>query len=447
MQTICDNAGWCWYQDPRLIICRETGNAILASIAGSGGMGGKVRKGDAQVTSFNPQTGEASTVVIGGVLSYGTSDDHNVPALWQRPDGRFLVMHTGHNQGREDKQPKSFYRVSIEPYDASAWGPEKIFHWPTHDPVGNGSVAVTYSNLHFLADEGDDGVLYNIGRGSGQTWQITTSEDWGETWTYRGLLSLPPEGGRAYSNGYPKFCNNGLDRIDFIITEAHPRDYNNGVYHGYIKGGKTHDTAGNVIDPDTFSEQAPKPEEFTALFTPGEQSGNNRHTAWTVAIARDANNDLYALYTARIGTRSVRALDQTINPIGDAHHGLYYAKLVGDSWESHEVCEMGRGLYKPESDYTGLAAIDPRDGSHVIVSTNHDPSTGQRIPQHDLFHGQTTDNGASWRWRRLTEEDVEDYLRPLTATLKDGRLLVAALHGDYFTMHDYNQRMVVTMLE
>jgi len=448
MQEICDNAGWCWYQDPRMIIDRDTGKALVASIAGSGGIGGKERIGDAQVTCFDPATGEASTVVIGRILSYNSSDDHNVPALWQRPDGHFLVMHTGHNFGRQEGEvPQSFYRISTKPHDGTDWGPEQTFDWPTDDPVGNGSIAVTYSNLHFLADEGEKGVLYNIARASGQTWQIATSDDWGETWTYRGIISLPPEGGRAYSNGYPKFCDNGKDRIDFIMTQAHPRDFNNGVYHGYIQNGKTHDTAGNVIDPDTFSNQAPRPEQFTTLFAPGEPTGDNRHTAWTVAIGRDAQGELYALYTARIGTRSVRAIDQTLNPIGDAHHCLYYAKLVGDQWQTHEVCQMGRGLYKPESDYTGLAAIDPRDGSRIIVSTTYDPATNQRIPQHDLFQGQTDDHGKSWSWTRLTEEDVVDYLRPLTATLNDGRLLLAALHGDYFTMHAYNQRAVACVLD
>ena len=68
--------------------------------------------------------------------------------------------------------------------------------------------------------------------------------------------------GRAYSNGYMKFSA-GTDRIDFLITEAHPRDFNNGVYHGYISDGVTYQADGTVVDPRTFSlmvfRQKPSP--------------------------------------------------------------------------------------------------------------------------------------------------------------------------------------------
>ena len=61
MDLICDNGGWCWYQDPRVIVDRDTGKVLLASTAGIGGVGGQERKGDAQVSTFDPKTGLAST--------------------------------------------------------------------------------------------------------------------------------------------------------------------------------------------------------------------------------------------------------------------------------------------------------------------------------------------------------------------------------------------------
>ena len=154
-------------------------------------------------------------------------------------------MYTGHNYGAgyhmNDSAPLSFYRISSNANDATEWGEEQTFRWPENDPVGLGRNYVTYSNLLFLANEGSgQGRLYNIARSAGQVWQIATSDDWGMSWTWSRVLSLPPAGGRAYSNGYVKFTSNGLDRIDFSITEAHPRDYNNGLYHGFIRDGKTH---------------------------------------------------------------------------------------------------------------------------------------------------------------------------------------------------------------
>lgn len=438
--TVCDNGGWCWYQDPRVIADHETGKLLLTTISSRHGLNGRSRNGDAQITTFDPATGEATTLAIGRKLTTGGSgDDHNVPALWQRPDGRYLVMHTGHNYGIREKRPQSFYRISTNPNDATTWDDERLFNWPTFDPVGTDFIAVTYSNLHHLADEGGEkGVLYNIARAAGQTWQIATSEDWGETWAYRGILTLPPEGGRAYSNGYPKFCSNGKDRIDFIITEAHPRDYNNGVYHGYIQNGKTHDAAGNVLDENTFSDQAPLPEKFTTVFEPAEQTGDNRHTGWTTALTRDENDELHALFTTRVGTDNVRPADQTTNNIGDAQHAIFYAKLVGDQWQTVELGLMDKGLYLHEEDYTGLGAIDPRDGKTLYISTTYDPTNGQRYAAHEIFKGVTDDGGKTWQWTAVTKDSYLDNLRPVATKLPDGRVAVSWLYGTYKTMHEYS---------
>jgi len=67
-------------------------------------------------------------------------------------------------------------------------------------------------------------------------------------------------------------------------------------------------------------------------------------------------------------------------------------------------------------------------------------------PQPD-DRGVTKDGGRSWDWTRLTEETVEDYLRPMAAVLNDGRVVLVALHGDYPSMHAYNLRVVGCMLD
>lgn len=442
------NAGWCWYQDPRAIVDAACGNVIFASIAGGEGVDGDRVGGDVQVTTWDPDTQQSHTVAVG---RFG-GDDHDVAALWQRPDGRYLVVYTCHNHGISDKQPKSFYRVSTHPHDATDWQDEHIFDWPTTEPIGNHIVSVTYSNLFHLPDEGGDkGVLYNIARASGQLWRIATSDDWGESWTLRGILSLPPEGGRAYSNGYPKFCSNGHDRIDFIMTEAHPRDYNNGIYHGYIQNGKTHDAAGNVLDPDTFSDQAPLPEAFTPLFRPQPPAQGAYHTGWTVALTRCQDQSLHALFSCRVGVQSVSRepvlRKDHLNPQGDADHRLFYGKLVGSDWQTTELCRMGFGLYDNESDYTGLAAIDPIDGQTLYVSTPIDPRDGIPLHRYELFKGVTTDGGSTWAWETLTERSVHDNLRPQVVALPDGRRALLWLRGRYWSMHQWDQQAVGLVLD
>lgn len=447
--TLNTNGGWCWYQDPRVIVDSQTGEVVFASIATQAGTAGETRGGDVDVTTVDPATGQAKTTTLRKFTTQGgKGDDHDVAALWERPDGRYLAVYTAHNQGRREKRPQSFYRISTRPHDATDWQDEHVFDWPTADPVGVGFVAVTYSNLHFLAAERNgEGRLYNIARAAGQTWQIATSDDWGETWTYRGIVTLPPEGGRAYSNGYPKFCSNGLDRIDFLITEAHPRDYNNGIYHGYIRDGKTHDTAGKVIDPNTFSGSAPMPEQFTTVFEPAPAAEGAYHTGWTVDLIRDAHGELHALFTCRVGVEPSRdEKDKTTNPLGEQEHRLFYARLGGQAWHTTELGRMGHGLYYWEEDYTGLGAIDPLDGRTLCMSTPFDPRSGAMLNHRELFIGTATDTSKSWTWTPLTEDSSTDNLRPRMVRLKDGRAMVLWLRGEYVSMAEYNLQVVGRVL-
>ncbi|MEM1213608.1 MAG: BNR-4 repeat-containing protein [Planctomycetota bacterium] len=445
---IVPNAGWCWYQGPRTIVDSANGNVIFSSIASGEGVDGDSVGGDVQVTTWNPATHEAQTVKVG----HFDGDDHDVAALWERPDGRYLVVYTCHNHGWSDKQPKSFYRISTHPHDATDWQDEQVFSWPTTEPIGNGIVSVTYSNLFHLTEEGgDNGVLYNIARASGQLWRIATSDDWGETWTLRGILSLPPEGGRAYSNGYTQYATNSKDRIDFTITQAHPRDYNNGVYHGYIHNGQTHDANGNVLDPETFSEQAPLPEDFTPLFKPEQPADGAYHTGWTIDLTRCPDDSLHALFSCRVGVESVSRepliRKDLRNPLGDADHRLFYGKLVDGAWQTTELCKMGIGLYDNESDYVGLGAIDPIDGQTLYVSTPIDPRDGLPIHRHELFKATTPDGGQTWDWEPITEQSVHDNLRPQVVALPNGRRALLWLRGRYWTMHKWDQQAVGLILD
>ena len=57
----------------------------------------------------------------------------------------------------------------------------------------------------------------------------------------------------GYVNGYVKYACNGRDRIDSSPPNI-TRDYNNSIYHGYIKGGLIHRSDGTRED-DIFSAE------------------------------------------------------------------------------------------------------------------------------------------------------------------------------------------------
>ncbi|MEJ2647047.1 MAG: BNR-4 repeat-containing protein [Sedimentisphaerales bacterium] len=436
MMLINDNAGWCWYQDEKIIYDPVGGNIITSTAAHSRGFGGAggSRGNDVDVTTFNLDTGKRTRVL----MADRAGDDHNMGSLWIRPDGRYLHVYAQHN-GNDN----SYYRISDYPNDGASWSEEFYYNWETISGLADGS-NTTYSNLHYLsAERNGSGRLYNIVRQFQRSPNISYSDDWGLTWHYAGKLSVPYTGS-SYSNGYYKFCSNGVNRIDFICTEHHPRDYNTSIYHGYIYDGKSWDSYGNLIDDNIFDEDAPGPEDFTPVFISSPEDrvndSNEYHRAWTVELQIDSLGLPCLLFSTRYGTKVAD------NASGDADHRLFYARFDGSVWRYTELCKMGRGLHNNEQDYTGLGAIHPNDPNLIYVSTNFDPCDNTPLEHHEIFRGQTPDNGLTWNWTQITLNSTEDNIRPAIPTWDPNHTAVFWTRGEYPGQENFDM-MLVGMIE
>src|SRR5690606_17315587 len=119
--------------------------------------------------------GDATVVVLHERLE---TDDHDVPALWHRSDGRWLAMYTRHKTDDFTR-----WRIS-EPGDPTSWGEERVFDW-SGLTEGRG---VTYSNLR-----ASGGRLYCFARAVNDDQCALVSDDEGETWTYAGKLFTRPK--------------------------------------------------------------------------------------------------------------------------------------------------------------------------------------------------------------------------------------------------------------
>jgi hypothetical protein len=420
MMLINDNAGWCWYQDEKIIYDPVDGSIITSTSGQSYGLGGSARGNDVDATTFNIATGKRTRVLAcdrGG-------DDHNMGALWIRPDGRYLHIYTGHNA-----DVNSYYRTTIYPNDGSAWSNELYYNWVDISGFPE-DTRFTYSNVLYLSAEGTgSGRLYNIIRGFGRNPQISYSDDCGVTWHYGGRLTVP-SGSSSYSNGYYKFNSNGIDRIDFITTEHHPRDYNNSIYHGYIKGGKSYNSYGEVVDDNIFDQDSPVPEDFTPVFLAGPQVAGSHHTAWTAELERDSEGHPVCLFTTRYGTEPWGdGSGQAV--IGAADHRIFYARFDGSAWNYTELAKMGTGLHYPEQDYTGIGCIHPNDANLIYISTYFDPRDGTELANHEIFKGVTSNNGASWTWTQITTDSTVRNLRPVIPKWDADNTAVFWLRGYY----------------
>jgi hypothetical protein len=412
---INDNGGWCWYQDERSVFDATTGQVVCVSVGETGGIGGSAADGDLDVTSFDINTGERTTFLLRNAYN---SDDHCEPAIWQRPDGRYIVAYNKHN----DSSGATRFRISTNPNDVSAWQPEFSFDW---NAATGETISSTYNNLLYMSAEGTGmGRLYNFTRHMERSPIISYSDDWGETWNYLNALTLPVDS-RGYSNGYIKFTSNGVDRIDFIVTEGHPRNYNTSIYHGYVSDGQTFDSSGETIAELYDLPRMPPPETYTPVFVSSPEDGvndeNEYHRAWTTELQCDSEGNIHGLFTTRYGTEVDPNLPSNKRVPGDADHRLFYARLDAATlqWSVTELGKMGGPLYSSEQDYTGLGAIDPRDPSTIYISTPFDPRTSVQTDHREIYKGITSDLGETWQWTPITENSTVDNLRPIIPTGND----------------------------
>lgn len=427
-----ENAGQCWYQDERIIYDPRARSLHMSTTADATGFGGATVNADVDHVSFDLTSRRRSVFAVGNMpLAYG-ADDHNMGAIWTRPDGRYLHVWAGHNGDHTSR-----YRISSQPGDPTTWGPEQSYNWETISGMSS-SRLFTYSNLFFLsAERGGLGRLYNIGRGDQNSPNISYSDNWGDTWSYGGkLTTYNGTSPSSYSNGYFKYNSNGTDRIDFVSTEHHPRNWNNSIYHGYIQGGKSYNSFGVVIDNDITDETAPDPKDFTPVFVTSETFAGNHHHAWTTELERAPNGDIVALFTTRFGTAAATGLE------GDADHRIFYARFNGTSWTHTELAKMGAGLYGSEQDYTGLGAIQPDDPSKIYISTPFHPTDDTPLLNHEIFKGSTADNGLTWTWTQITFDSAVDNLRPVIAKWDAQNTAVFWLRGSYNTSQNYDQALV-----
>jgi len=413
------NAAWCWFQDPRAIVDTSPpgGPRLLVSTVSARDRTDEIgmdARGDNDLYVMDLSTREIERVKLHRGLS---QDDHNVAALYQREDGRYLAVYADHH-----RENQSYWRIS-EPDDPLTWSEPGRFDSP--EPV-------TYSNLFEADPKAGDPVLLNFRRTIGFDPNLMVSDDEGSSWAYGGRLL---EGdGRPYVQ-YAQ--GNGM--VHFIATDQHPRDADNSVYHGMTDGVAIYDSFGAVIDADLIEAPATLPHELTRL-----HDGAPDSVGWSVDIEIDDTGNPVAVFSVQKDGAAFKG--QHGRPGLD--HRYHYARFDGKKWQVSEMAFAGTALYPFEEDYTGLAAIAPDDPSTVVISTNAHPVTGTPListadgQRHwELFRGTTDDHGKTWSWTPVTANSTVDNLRPVIPQWDGGQALLW-MRGSYSTWREWDTQLV-----
>ncbi len=416
-----DNGAWCWYQDERAVIDTIGGNLIVGSIASDSGCGNLPRFGDVEVVVFDLQsmTGKRTVLRQGGGQFY--CDDHHAPGLLVRPDGKYTAFYAAHFGLKS-----SFFRI----YDTGTWGTEYEFSWDDSIPGGS-NYQTTYSNLYYLSNEGR---MFNFSRGNdGGSPNFMYSDNGGDRWAYGGQLTAGTGVG-GYTKGYYKYWGNGVDRIDFICTETHPRNYNTSIYHAYIQNSNVYNSFGTEVDSNIYDKSfIPTTNNFTTVFAANTVLNSYTMTnCWNMDVNTYEDGTIAAIISARTGGSS-----------SDPDHCFIYCRFDGSSWTPTYLCQAGKKMYAPEEDYVGLAAIHPSDPNIIYISTPYDPNDDVTfLGVREIFKGVSSDDGATWSWTTITMNSERDNFRPIIPKWDENNMALLWFRGTYFRAQEYDAAIV-----
>jgi hypothetical protein len=458
--TFMNNGGWCWFQDPRVII--TNGHLVIGTVAGTTANG--ITAGDETATDYIFSTGVTSVFTLKAAYS---QDDHSSPAFTVLPDGRILAVYENHGGSNY-----VFWRVSTNVGDGSTWGAEQQSTVNTTND-GNGN---TYNNPFYLSI---DNTVHNTSRAIGydpnhtKFTGINSTNNSGMTsagnFAYHGHIIYwknPSNSGNG--RPYVKYASNGNDKIWFATTEDSPQNYLNSIYVGYMQFdsagvGTMYDSTGTALGLMSTSTAPPTSTANQGSVVSG--SGYSFLPTQFTPIAKDNTNynglDLSASSTYGAGYApwgSSMQLDSSGKPYfgfvicrsramaygNNLEYG--YAHLVGGTWKVSRICYAGYALYSGQNQYAGLIAVDPLDPNKVYFSTNVNPQTGADLLGPDgnrhwqIFSGATTDDGATWSITQLTNTSSEN-LRPIIAA-GNGMEALLWMQGTYTSYTNYNTKIV-----
>jgi hypothetical protein len=273
-----------------------------------------------------------------------------------------------------------------------------------------------------------DGSIICFYRGVRHDPNYLVSRDDGETWTYGGRWLY----GKGGYSPYLKYAYDGKGTVHFVATEDHPRNFDNSLYHGFLRNSMLYYSDGRQIGPLSRSTDATIPTwDLTKVF-----QGTPDNVAWMIDIELDRDARPYVLFSTQVDGRGLPPRQ------GGLDLRYHYARWDGKEWRTEEIAHAGRRLYPGEDDYSGLGALDPNNPDVVYISTDADPVSGAPLisgadqqRHYELFRGVRDARTGKWKWTPFTRNSTYDNLRPIIAKWDDSRTALLWLRGKYMNNH------------
>ena len=238
------NGSWCWFADPRAVSANgRTWYCFTRIVTINTGYGSVV------IAQYDHTSGVTTQYVLKAGFA-ALEDDHCNPTILIRPDGCLVVFYTLHSS-----PTGIWFRISVNPYDASAWGAEAVFAAPSGGSINY----VTYPSPVMLSAESNK--VYVFFRGIAQGMCVVTSTDLATatapasdgaasgTVTWSAAAAWVQQLISTEKGVYHKVWSDGVSRIDFALTDAKGGDVGAkiDVRHFYYTGGTAYASDGTPL--------------------------------------------------------------------------------------------------------------------------------------------------------------------------------------------------------
>lgn len=384
------DGAWCWFNEPRLL---AYDGKLYASFVSS--------DGDVRVASLDPASGVVREFNLHNNFEV---DDHDVPGLVVRSDGRISAYYSKHSVNGG----VIYARTTADPGDVTRWGSEVTID----KNLAGGTTGISYPKPARVGSR-----TYLFSRGSTSSQIYIYSDDDGVTWTEAKRLFSSPDG-RPYVNFN---VDTATGRIDFIATNAHPTEFEaTSLYHWYFLNGNVYKTDGTLISTLAgISDQYGLRAADVTLIYDGTTTGS-----WGWDVTLDATGKPVVAF-ASFPT--------------DLDHRYQYARWTGSAWEVNEITAAGGTMDASgeQPHYSGGLAILPSDTNVVYLSRK----VGT---EWEIERWVTADGGESWASSAITTASSSRQVRPTTP---DGHVAgipeVVWMSGRYTTYLNFDTDLLM----
>jgi hypothetical protein len=400
-------------------------------------LGGLQLNADAAKTWFNMPTAiySSGAYYVGSISSAGNSnlhkmqndvvwntrlksgletDDHDDAAPIVLPGGRIAPFYSKHAAGTEGFH----YRVSTNPLpDTQSFNTEVT--------VSDSGVVTSYAKPTLLSA---DGFLRNFYRSNSSPNTMpqkmmkasaASVEAGTATWTFSSIFQV------TLQRPYVHIVDNGVDRIDFFLTNGHPNEIATSLYHCYMKVIAGVERYFKSDDTEILDALPLDPSVSCTLV---DDTTGGRCWNWNIKLGADGKpRVLYAKFPSSTGARNIAFTDVE----------YWHARWTGSAWLKTRLATGQISLYANENHYAGGLCFDGNTTDTIYMCLVASSTAKYTISEWSF--NETTN--IATKTRDISTDQTYHHFRPFSAVGHGDDAVVFFLYGSYTTYQTYATTM------